>query len=884
MPLRLLSALLLLTPAFAAAQSEPPADAPAEDAEAGAEEAAPSGVLTRYPELVKFVEAEYPTEMEQNDEEGEVVLRLTIGADGRVEEVEIDQSAGPAFDEAALEAVRQFEFVPAQIDGEDAAVQILYRYAFTLEQETEEVAVEVDPERPTGVVSGELLERGTRKPLAGFVVVIEPREGDPVEGITDAEGRFRVEGVPAGGVRVRVDDATYFALADDETVEAGKATEVRYYLERRAYNEADPNEIVVVGRRYRKEVARRTLTLEEIRKIPGTQGDALKVIQTLPGVARVPFGGGALIIRGSNPEDSAAFINRHEVPLAFHFGGFRSVFSSNLIESLEFYPGNFGSEFGRLSGGIVDVRVKRPAEDRLHGYAEADVFDAGFFLEGPLHEGATFAVAGRRSYIDALLPVFLPSDANVDFTVAPRYYDYQALYDYKSGRHRLRAYVYGSDDALTFLLDEPLDTDPALRGEFRNETDFQRLYLAWNADFSEKVSNEVSLTVGRNAFFFVAGENLFFDLEVFVLTAREDVEVRIADNFKLRVGLDGDVRFGDLEIIAPLPPKEGSGANSGARPLGTADLLRRKTDFVIADPAAWIEGELTLGPVLLVPGVRFDYSHPIDDWSVDPRLTARYTLTETTTLKAGVGHYSQRVQPDESDEVFGDPDIDLQHSVHVSAGFEQQFTEALSIDVQGFYKYLYALVSPVESDGLDAFKQTQDRYDNDGKGRIYGMEILAKHQLVKRFFGWVSYTLMRSERQDHPGEDYRLFDFDQTHILTILAQYRLPSNWEIGLRWQYTTGNPRTPSEGGIYDVDADTYVPYQGEVNSERLEDFHQLDVRVDKKWIWDWWTLTAYFELRNLYNRQNVEDYNYNFDFTDREAVTGLPLIPSLGLRGEF
>ena len=64
---------------------------------------------------------------------------------------------------------------------------------------------------------------------------------------------------------------------------------------------------------------------------------------------------------------------------------------------------------------------------------------------------------------------------------------------------------------------------------------------------------------------------------------------------------------------------------------------------------------------------------------------------------------------------------------------------------------------------------------------------------VKGFFGWITYSLIRSERRDHPGSDWRLFDYDQTHVLAVLASYELGHGLEVGARFRYTTGLPRTP-------------------------------------------------------------------------------------------
>jgi hypothetical protein len=186
------------------------------------------------------------------------------------------------------------------------------------------------------------------------------------------------------------------------------------------------------------------------------------------------------------------------------------------------------------------------------------------------------------------------------------------------------------------------------------------------------------------------------------------------------------------------------------------------------------------------------------------------------------------------------------------------------------------MLSPVDDPSV--------RYENSGTGRAYGTEVLLRHDMRSRFYGWLAYTLMRSERKDAGAIDYRLFDNDQTHNLTAVAQYRLSQTWEIGTRFRYVSGNPTTPVESATYDSDADVYVPRYGAVNSKRLADFHQLDVRVDKHFIFDAWRLTAYLDIQNAYGRQNSEGINYNYDYSQSSTAGGLPLLPSFGVKGEF
>jgi hypothetical protein len=167
---------------------------------------------------------------------------------------------------------------------------------------------------------------------------------------------------------------------------------------------------------------------------------------------------------------------------------------------------------------------------------------------------------------------------------------------------------------------------------------------------------------------------------------------------------------------------------------------------------------------------------------------------------------------------------------------------------------------------------------------VVGLELSARHELTDKLFGWVAYTLSRSERRDDGARDYRLFDFDQTHMLTLIGSYRLPRNWEISARFRYVSGNLYTPITGAVYDADADEYEGIDGALNSGRVDAFHQLDVRIDKRWVFEKWMLNAYLDIQNVYNRPNADGVEYNYDFSESEPERGLPIIPVLGVRGEF
>jgi hypothetical protein len=294
------------------------------------------------------------------------------------------------------------------------------------------------------------------------------------------------------------------------------------------------------------------------------------------------------------------------------------------------------------------------------------------------------------------------------------------------------------------------------------------------------------------------------------------------------------------------------------RPGGYLELSYRPTD-------SW----------LLIPGVRADYDHGSSSWVVDPRFSTRYAATDSTTLKAGVGLYSQPPEYYQLIDLFGNPNLKPYHALHTSLGVEQKLARGVEVGVEGFYKYLYNRVVGTPGGASPYF-------ENDGEGRIYGAEF--SFELKRQdHFAYLAYTLSRSERRDRDG-DWRLFDYDQTHNVSAIYGYDFGAGWSAGARFRLGSGNPETPILGGVYDANSDLYRAIYGDTNSERAATFHQLDVRGEKKWQFEDWSLAAYLELLNAYNAKNAEGTSYSYDYSEKETVTGLPIFPNLGIRGEL
>jgi hypothetical protein len=158
---------------------------------------------------------------------------------------------------------------------------------------------------------------------------------------------------------------------------------------------------------------------------------------------------------------------------------------------------------------------------------------------------------------------------------------------------------------------------------------------------------------------------------------------------------------------------------------------------------------------------------------------------------------------------------------------------------------------------------------------------LLRQQQIGHFFGWVSYSILRSERKDAPTLDWRLFDYDQSHVFTALGSYDLGAGFDFGLRFRFATGYPRTPVVGAYFNAATDTYEPIFGVHNSIRIPSFYALDARVAKRFKFAHTELELYLDVQNVTNHANSEEIVYNTNYTQRGYITGLPILPVVGAR---
>jgi hypothetical protein len=206
--------------------------------------------------------------------------------------------------------------------------------------------------------------------------------------------------------------------------------------------------------------------------------------------------------------------------------------------------------------------------------------------------------------------------------------------------------------------------------------------------------------------------------------------------------------------------------------------------------------------------------------------------------------------------------------------------QGLTADVTGFYKWMDGLAvrSPAQTPAL-----AQTLIES-GVGRSYGLQVLVRQRPWRGFTGWVSYTISRSERRDVPGGGFRLFDFDQPHVLTLVGGKQAGA-WAFGARFRFAVGLPRTPVIGAFYDAKDDQYDPVFGAQNGIRLPPFWELDLRVDRAFaLGRLARADIYLEGLNVIEHANAEEYVYSANYARRAVVSGLPVVVSLGARVEL
>lgn len=817
----------------------------------------------RLPAVISVPPALYPPDALAAGREAAVLLQLSLDAEGRVLGALVLEPAGEGFDEAAREAMLGARFTPAlDAAGQPVPALINYRYRFTVAT------------APKLSLEG-TIRSSVGAPLAERPLRVRGPDGSFRYASTDAEGRFRFAGLPDGRWTLVFEDELFELTTADVDVVAGQVGVVEITARPKVVERASGpgEELIVEAERIRPEVSERRLEAADIEFLPGTNGDVVKVVQNLPGVARAPLGTGALIIRGAAPEDSAAFVDGARIPVVFHFSGLTTILSGDLLDEVAFVPGNASVRYGRFLAGMVELRTHADAPAEPGGHVSVDLYQAAAFVEQPVgaHSGITLSL--RRSYADTVLVPVL--NALPDLSIrAPRYFDAQARGQTKLGRTKLDTLFLFSDDRFALLDGDDEETAAVQIGL---STQFWRARATASTELGGGWQNELNLGGGTDvqAFTFdVTGEAEETNA---VLTLREELSRPVSDTRPLgwRFGLDLEAGpQGFLYDVESFGPREEGSALRVA-------------------PAAYAESTVQIGHLRLIPGLRADALILDTEYAklaLDPRFSARWAITDDTALRLGVGRYSQfptvrQLLPDGD----GNPELGPAWALQSSLGLDQRVFDGLTVETTIFYNHLQDLVVGRE-DRLRFFSgpplsgpQDDGPYANDGVGRVCGGELLARLALEDTL-ALLSVTVSNSARVKRPGEEEALFEYDQPVVLNLLGSQALPRDWRLGGRLRFSSGNPSTPVVNRVYDMGSRSFIPIYGERDSDRLPSFFSVDIRVDKTYRPRWGEIGVYLDVQNATNAKNVEVMNWTYDYSEEDPVAGLPLFPTFGVEARW
>ncbi|MCB9678647.1 MAG: TonB-dependent receptor [Alphaproteobacteria bacterium] len=751
----------------------------------------------------------------------------------------------------------------------------------------------VHAEAPAASVEldGLVLEHGSGRPVVGATVTIEGV--DPVT--TDEDGRFALA-LPPGTYAVTLEGADHMALTVEETFGAGERVEVEYRLRRFAWDE----EVIVYGE-HREEVSRQVVTIEELRRVPGSFGDPIRALQSLPGVARPSSVEGDIVVRGAEGLNTGTFVDDVRVPFLFHFLAGRSVVSPSMIEDVEFYPGGMPSRFGDVTQAVVNARTGfGPAEKGLHGHVHADLLEGGASMAAELGNGWTVRGAGRVAWISGLIQagqfVYLASRGAWERDYRPArikfpYNDWQLRIIKRAGPDTWSMSAIGALDGLRAVEErydddgdgrpDPYEPDPNAPTDFNDiiENRFVRMTFRWDHDTPEfDASTWVSVGNDRQRNI-IPGLGVFFSgpdggqIETGWFRVRHEQRLQLSEGWVTRYGLDLRAQPSTVESYID--------ASTPGDVKSVSDLR------LWASP--WVETQHRMGDLWVAPGFRASWHRLAGKDAVyaEPRASVRYDLSDRWTLTAFSGLFTQAPPTDRYADSVGVTATRVMQAWQSSAGIEGRWPSGLEVNANVYFsemkdlnvkQVVWEVVRPSDYDSDVAYLQQRPRYEA-VRGRAFGLETQIRLRPNNGWFGWAGVTVGRALRIDDDGTFPSRYDTPFSFVL--VAARDLPLDIGLSGRLRLTSGQPYTPQAGVFV---GDYYEPLPLERNSARYPFFKQLDVRIDKTFTGRRARWTVYLDVYNALNSHNPFLVSYDYDFSELRTDYYIPILPALGLQVEY
>lgn len=742
-------------------------------------------------------------------------------------------------------------------------------------------------------------------------------EGTTYGAPTDVNGYFSINNVPEGEYTLVVSYLGYETLERPVSVQKGKVHNLKLFLKSASVN---IQAVEVSAERQERQnnvtMSVTKATPKEIKQIPSVGGspDLAQYLQVLPGVVFTGDQGGQLYIRGGSPIQNKVLLDGMTIYNPFHSIGLFSVFDTEILRNADIYTGGFGAEYGGRISSVMDIRTRDGNKRRVSGNVGINSFAANAMIEGPLikqtNEGnssISYVLSARHSYLDEtskMLYGYVDEDGlpfaftdlygKISFatTTGSKFnvfgFNFQDRVNFQSNS-QLEWNSFGT--GLNFVL-TPENSSALMEGGF-NLSNYDITLLEESSagptasDAGEETVNLQPRTSGVNSF------NIFMNFKYF-----------FGEN-ELKYGIDITNFRTELSFFNPIGLQiDNSGTN---------------TELVGFGTYKW-----KLNDLILDMGLRLQYYGSIRTLQPEPRIAAKYNLTETLRFKFAGGLYSQNLISANSDRdvvnlfygfLVGPEDLQntfvngrgktrtvddpLQKAGHLIVGTEYDFNEYLSFNVEAYYKRFFQLTNMnrnklYRSDNRDP--NISPMLKNDfivEDGEAMGLDFTASYESRKVYI-WAVYSLSKVDRWDGLRTYYPIFD--RRHNVNLLASYRFGKNldWEVNGRWNYGSGFPFTQSQGyylgenlsdgfntDITETNASEPDVQYGPLNEGRLPDYHRFDLTVKRTFRFsEHSSLEASVSVTNLYDRQNI----FYLDRLTGNRVDQLPILPSAGLIFKF
>ncbi|WP_027377860.1 TonB-dependent receptor [Kaistella palustris] len=643
----------------------------------------------------------------------------------------------------------------------------------------------------------------------------------------------------------------------------------------------DIQEVVLTRKTYRttaeSPLSLRNITSEEVQKSAGSNRDVSKAILSFPGVGSTPTFRNDLFIRGGSSAENKFYIDGIEVPVINHFqtqgasGGPRGIITVDFIKDVDFYSGAFPAKRNGVLSSLFEFNLKQARKDKLGYKAILGLDDMQFMMDGPLSKDQSWSglFSVRKSNLQLLFKAiglpFLPSYYDATFKVSKKY----------AGGDELYFLGLGAVDDFKF--------NENAKKTLYNQTLIDRLPVSpqWNYTFGAGYRHLVDngnwlFTYSRNMLDNQATkyyrnretpENLLYDYN----SREAENKFRIDRNFQLqdyRISTGGNINFARYTNNSTIKQVNQKEINFDQI---NSQLNLLQYGFYLQSSKLFFNDALTvsLGARVDASSYSAETGNPLDQFS--PRLSLKYKIAERWAVNFNSGIYYQLPAYTSlgyrlNEVLINKNTLKYIKNSQIVGGLEYSGENNLRFTAEGYYKkyknYPFSLRNGISlaNIGADFFVVGSEPVDSRGFGETYGLEFLAQKRTVNNFYGILAYTFGYSKFSNAAG-NLLPSSWDSRHILSASAGKYFSKNWNFGARFRLQSGLPETP-----YDLNRSSLVsiwniangPVQdfARLNTLRGNVSHQLDLRAEKKWVFQKWQFTTYVDIINVYGSKNASN----------------------------